>query len=71
MDNEGNLTESLLLVNGGKLNYEELIYQADGKTLPVRAEVTHEGENAFVFTASVARKGVWPEVFRAEYKRVD
>lgn len=70
MDNEGNLTESLLIVTGNNLSYNEVIYKKDGATLPVRAETIRQGEDAFVFKASVPKEGEWLEVFRADYQRV-
>lgn len=70
VDNEGNLTESIVTVYGTKVSYEELIYQASGTTQPVRAQTTREGEDAFIFSASVPQEGEWRDVFLARYKRV-
>jgi len=70
MDNHGNLTEAMLIVNGNKQSYEELLYQADGSTLPIRAQGIREGEDVFIFKASIPKEGEWVEVFRADYKRV-
>jgi len=69
-DNEGNLYESVMVVHGNKQSYEEMLYQANGATTPVRAEVMRENDNRFSFKAFVPKNGEWPEVFHLTYDRV-
>jgi hypothetical protein len=69
MDQDGNLTESTLRAEGPKVSYDEVIYGADGSVLPVRAEAVREGDDRFVFKASVEKDGAWPVVFEAVYQR--
>jgi hypothetical protein len=70
MDGEGNLTEGQFVVGEGKNSHEEVISGIDGSTLPVRAEVLRQGDDRFLFNASVEKDGLWTIVFRRTYARV-
>jgi uncharacterized damage-inducible protein DinB len=69
VDQDGNVTESTLLAEASKVVYDEVIYGADGSALPVRAEALRQGDDRFVFRASVEKDGSWPVVFEAVYSR--
>jgi hypothetical protein len=69
VDQDGNVTESTLLAEASKVVYDEVIHGADGSALPVRAEALREGDDRFVFRASVEKDGSWPVVFEAVYIR--
>jgi hypothetical protein len=69
VDQDGNVTESTLLAEASKVVYDEVIHGADGSALPVRAEALREGDDRFVFRASVEKDGSWPVVFEAVYSR--
>lgn len=65
VDQQGNLTESTLSADGARVCYDEVIHGVDGSTLSVLAEVVREGDDRFVFKASVEKDGTWPVVFEA------
>ncbi len=69
VDQDGNLTESTLSADAARIRYDEVIHGADGSALPVRAEAVREGDDRFVFKASVEKDGTWPVVFEAVYVR--
>jgi hypothetical protein len=69
MDSQGNLTEGAIAVVNGVQTHDEVIYGADGSTLPVRAEVRRKGADAFVFRALVEKGGAWVQVFETTYVR--
>ncbi len=69
MDAKGSLTEGTVTVKEGGQHHEEVIYGADGSTLPVRAEITRDGDDSFLFRALVEKDGEWTEVFRSTYRR--
>jgi hypothetical protein len=69
MDSQGSLTEGTIAVVNGVQTHDEIIYAADGSTLPVRAEVRRQGAEAFVFRALVEKGGAWVEVFQTTYVR--
>ena len=70
-DQEGNLYESVMVVHGNGQSLQEMLYQVNGATTPVRAEVVRENENRFSFKASVPKNGAWPEVFQVTYNRAN
>lgn len=69
VDFEGNVTESILVVQDKTMSYNEMIFATAGSTQPVRAEAIREGDDQFVFRASVPKGGQWPVVFEARYQR--
>lgn len=69
-DNDGNLTEAVLIAQGNKLLLEELFYRADGTTRPQRVEVVRESADEFTFKAWVPKEGEWVEAVRFKYKHV-
>lgn len=70
IDADGSLTEATVTALGDTLDLQELVYAVDGTTLPVRARTVREGDDAFLFLASVPKDGSWTEVFRQRYERV-
>jgi uncharacterized damage-inducible protein DinB len=69
VDQDANLTEGTLVAEPRRIAYQEVIHGADGSALPVRAETVRDGEDRFVFKASVEKDGSWPVVFEAVYRR--
>jgi hypothetical protein len=70
-DSEGNLTEGVIRVEGGIQHHEEVIYGADGSSLPVRVRLQRDGDDVFAFEALVKQDGEWTVVFHTRYRRVE
>jgi hypothetical protein len=68
-DRGGNVTESVVTVEGTTLKQENQATQADGTTRPQRVCVTRRGDDTFDFTALVQRDGAWVEGVSLTYKR--
>jgi hypothetical protein len=69
VDNDGNVTESILVPHGTRVSFDEMLYAAAGTTQPVRAEIARQGENDFLFKAAIPKGGEWVVVFEARYTR--
>lgn len=69
VDRSGNLTESVITVEGETVTQENQATAADGTTRPQRVTVTRRGEDAFEFKASVQREGEWVEAVALTYER--
>jgi hypothetical protein len=70
VSDRGEVTDGVLRIHGDRYAYEETISGSDGTVLPVRAEAVREGDDAFVFRASVQQGGDWKVVFETTWRRV-
>ena len=69
VDRDGNVTESVAMVDGNTMTQENQATQTDGTTRPQRVSVTREGDDAFAFKAMVQRDGQWLDAVGFTYKR--
>src|SRR5687768_12639075 len=68
-DRGGNVTESVVTVEGATIKQENQATQADGTTRPQRVSVARKGDDAFEFKALVQRDGVWVDAVGLTYNR--
>ena len=65
----GNVTESVVTVDGARMAQENEAARADGTTSPQRVSVTRTEADAFEFKAQVLRDGQWVEAVGFTYRR--
>jgi hypothetical protein len=69
IDRNGNVTESVIKVDGATIEQENQATRVDGTTAPQKVRIVRDGDDAFSFTAQIKRGEEWVDAVALTYKR--